>query len=135
MKPKSATVLLLSPDGRILGVSRGEDTTDWGMPGGWIEPGETPREAAARELWEETGILVDPQDLNPVYEQGGCVTFMPFRVRLRGSYRRGLPFNLDLEPQGQWEGYPAWVEPSAIACSSCTFGRSNGRMLRDLGLL
>ena len=29
---------------------------DWQMPQGGIDPGETPHEAALRELWEETGV-------------------------------------------------------------------------------
>jgi 8-oxo-dGTP diphosphatase len=28
----------------------------WGLPGGSIEPGETPAEGAARELWEEAQL-------------------------------------------------------------------------------
>jgi 8-oxo-dGTP pyrophosphatase MutT (NUDIX family) len=30
---------------------------NWGIPKGWIEPGQTPAEAAAQETWEEAGVL------------------------------------------------------------------------------
>ncbi|MEV5204518.1 NUDIX domain-containing protein [Streptomyces sp. NPDC053720] len=46
----------------------------WTLPGGKAEPGEALDEAAARELMEETGLLVDPADLALVHvvhvEQG-----------------------------------------------------------------
>ncbi|MEV7020880.1 NUDIX domain-containing protein [Kitasatospora sp. NPDC093558] len=46
----------------------------WTVPGGKAEPGEPLDEAAARELKEETGLLVDPADLELVHvihvEQG-----------------------------------------------------------------
>lgn len=39
------------------------DTPFWVSIGGGLETGEGERDAAGRELWEETGIRVDPNDL------------------------------------------------------------------------
>ena len=35
----------------------------WVTPGGGVDPGESDVEAAVRELWEETGLVVDAGDL------------------------------------------------------------------------
>jgi 8-oxo-dGTP diphosphatase len=45
-------------DGYILMLerARGMMIGFWSVPGGHVEPGETPQEAAARELFEEAGL-------------------------------------------------------------------------------
>jgi len=74
---QAACVLVRSNDDAdsdtVLLVSRGRDTSSWGLPGGKVEPGETVVAAAVRELREETGLKVNECDLQPVFakEAGG----------------------------------------------------------------
>lgn len=35
----------------------------WGPPGGWLDRAEAPAAGARRELWEETGLEVEPEHL------------------------------------------------------------------------
>lgn len=53
----AASVSVFDDHGRLL---LGEDITSggWALPGGAIEPNETPADAAVRECFEETGLLV-----------------------------------------------------------------------------
>jgi len=70
MNPKAVCVLIResnSPDSKILGVARRDDPNAWGMPGGKVDIGESPINAAIRELKEETGIIVNKWDLVEVF--------------------------------------------------------------------
>jgi ADP-ribose pyrophosphatase YjhB (NUDIX family) len=53
-------------DGRIL-LQQREDFRTWGVPGGAVEPAETPWEACLREVREETGLEVRVERLTGVY--------------------------------------------------------------------
>src|SRR5690348_12345731 len=57
--PGSVVVLPVLPDGRILLIEQYRHATRqnlWELVAGRMDPGETPKEAAARELIEETGF-------------------------------------------------------------------------------
>ena len=57
---------MFDESGRVLLQKRG-DSNKWGFPGGAIELGETPEEAAIRELKEETGLDVTIDSLIGIY--------------------------------------------------------------------
>lgn len=64
-----ATKLALFHDGRILAIKR-DDFPDipypahWDLPGGEIDPGETPLECGLRELAEEVALTLPPERLS-----------------------------------------------------------------------
>jgi ADP-ribose pyrophosphatase YjhB (NUDIX family) len=53
-KTVSAGGVVLNPDGDVLAVNQNGDS--WSLPKGHIDPGETARQAAEREIAEESGI-------------------------------------------------------------------------------
>ena len=57
--------------GRILLVERGKPPLEgcWSLPGGLVEVGERLEEAAAREVFEETGLRVTAVSLATVFER------------------------------------------------------------------
>jgi len=62
-------LLLLDPQQRVLLIHERLESggSHWLTPGGGLEDGEVPRDAAVREAFEETGIAVDlPASAEPV---------------------------------------------------------------------
>lgn len=57
-KIKKAAVVLLMNNGKILGVSRKNNSNDFGLPGGKLDKNETFEHAAIRETKEETGLHI-----------------------------------------------------------------------------
>lgn len=62
----SADAAVFDDAGRVL-LQRRTDDGAWCLPGGYVEPNESPEEAAIRETREETGLDVEPVDLVGVY--------------------------------------------------------------------
>ena len=64
-----AGVMLINAKGHVfVGQRLDSEVAAWQMPQGGIDPGETAREAALRELWEETGVTSDKVDILAVTE-------------------------------------------------------------------
>ena len=63
--------VVIIADGRVLLVKRGHPPLagEWSIPGGMLEVGERVREAAVREVLEETGLTVETADLIGVYDR------------------------------------------------------------------
>lgn len=77
----AAAVVLLDEEGRALLVRQNYGAGLWGIPGGAVEPGESPQEAAVREAREETGLDVELEHLVGVY----CLR--PERLGLRFVFK------------------------------------------------
>ncbi|WP_370691850.1 NUDIX hydrolase [Bradyrhizobium xenonodulans] len=96
-------------DGRVLLV-RKRATESFMQPGGKIEPGEHPQAALRRELSEELGIEVDPDEMSYVgrytapaaHEPGRLVDADIFRVAVARSVRPGAEIEEIL-----------WLDPNA----------------------
>lgn len=63
-----AFVTLFDDDGQVLLVRR-RDYPVWNLPGGKVEPHETPWETAVREAREETGLEIEVRRLTGVYHK------------------------------------------------------------------
>ncbi|RKN08960.1 NUDIX hydrolase [Streptomyces radicis] len=79
--PVAYALVALWNAGRLLMVNV-RDRGCWELPGGGIDPGESAREAAVRELWEESGQSAAPEALRFV---GFARTSLPDRRVLRGA--------------------------------------------------
>jgi ADP-ribose pyrophosphatase YjhB (NUDIX family) len=123
MAPTVGCVLLRKGE-KVLGSSRRDNHNDWGLPGGKLDPGEDPRVGAARELFEETGIRVKPEDLVQVFERTDGTNDEWFAVTYEATTWEGEP------TQQPGEGLVEWVEWEAIESGS--FGHYNQALHRAL---
>lgn len=92
--PESVLVVIYcQPTGRVLMLQRNDDAGFWQSVTGSLESGETPRQAALREVQEETGIDVFKEDLLLI-DSDYSVEFEIF-PQFRHRYAPGVTHNLE----------------------------------------
>ena len=90
--PDWVNIVAVTDEGEVLLIRQyrhgtGVETIE--IPGGVIDPGETPLEAARRELLEETGYISDDWTCigevvpNPAIQNNTCYTFLASSARRR----------------------------------------------------
>ena len=85
-RPESVLVVLYNEHSQVLVMQRNDDPDFWQSVTGSLEDGETPLQAARRELHEETGLTVEVQDCGRSNE-------FPIHPAWRARYAPGVMTN------------------------------------------
>ena len=129
-----AVCLLWQIDGHILAVSRKDDRTKFGLPGGKVDPGEDPETAIVREVEEETraegrpGVFVS--GLAPIFTRvcPGDATYTSTTY-----YAAAKSAKLPPTPYVNTEGAVVdWVKPDVLLRGP--FGDYNRALFQHLGI-
>lgn len=107
--PKVGAIAILLRDDKFLMVQRGKDPGRgfWGFPGGHVETGETAKEAAVRELFEETGIRAKAQEYLTAVDvigrdTSGGVSYHFLLAAVTCTYQSGEPVAGDDAAAAEW---------------------------------
>jgi 8-oxo-dGTP pyrophosphatase MutT (NUDIX family) len=143
---RSARVILLDRADRVLLLRLHHDHRKpqrghyWLTPGGGVDDGEALPEAAARELREEIGLVVAPEDLGaPVATTSGYAEFSWAKGRFRDDFfaHRVTAHDVDtsgLEPHElkQVTGHRWWTVDELAATTEVVYPFGLVPLLRDL---
>jgi 8-oxo-dGTP diphosphatase len=121
--PIPAVIAVVIRNGRTLLVRRANppDAGLWGFPGGKIEFGETVKDAAIRELLEETAVHAEAQDVLTtldvlVRDAGGNVRQHYILIAVQCRWISGEPAAGDDALEARW--FPiAELDPNTLAMS------------------
>lgn len=93
-----AACLIAFKKDKILSVSRKDNHSDWGLPGGKVDSGENPYQTIRRELFEETGLSVKNLKLElvkPSPHKGGYKQCAVFTGDVCGTIKHYEPHVVD----------------------------------------
>jgi ADP-ribose pyrophosphatase YjhB (NUDIX family) len=117
------TALPITDAGEVVLLRRGIEPGrgQWAQPGGFLEVDETVNQAAIRETWEETRLLVEPGEIIGLYTRlEAAVVTIVFEARIVGGEATPTPEATEI----------AAFAPDAIPWSGLAF-RTTTWALRD----
>lgn len=100
--------MIVAGESVLLMHRRKGDEDYYVVPGGGIEPGETPHEAAMREAKEETGLTVELDEKLGVFEGGARRGHYFLVTRFAGEQAVGGPERGRMSPTNRYD--LEWVE-------------------------
>ena len=101
----SALIFSKKKPGQFLAVCRRENPDLVCFPGGKLEEGETSVEGMIREVYEETGLRVDPAKAVPIYS-GVCEGKIEYWVT---TYLIEIDGDEELNPP-ETDMFPHWID-------------------------
>ena len=93
------TTLPITDDGSVVLLRRGIEPGRgaWAQPGGFLEVDETVNQAAIRETYEETRLIVEPRDIVGLYTRlEAAVVTIVFEARVVGGVATPTPEALEI---------------------------------------
>ncbi|KIC38696.1 RNA pyrophosphohydrolase [Ruegeria sp. ANG-R] len=131
-------LMLMNAEGRIFVGQRNDRHKDaWQMPQGGVDKGEDPRDAALRELWEETGVTGDLVEI--IAETDGWLPYdLPHDIvpkiwkgRYRGQEQKwflmrflGRDDQIDIQTEHPEFTHWKWQQPNRLVAEIVPFKRS-----------
>jgi len=94
------TTLPITEAGEIVLLRRGVEPGRgaWAQPGGFLEVDETVNQAAIRETWEETRLIVEPGEIVGLYTRlEAAVVTIAFEARIVGGTAVPTPEALEIQ--------------------------------------
>jgi 8-oxo-dGTP diphosphatase len=122
--PKVAVIALVEQDGRVLLTRRAVHPAKgrWTLPGGFVDCDEDPRDAAARECREETGLQVEIEGLIDVAYGKAHIDGADIVIIYRGRLIGGTPVARDDADAVAFFG-PSELPPLAFASTEAILAR------------
>ncbi len=118
-----AAMLVINDAGKILCVYTDWENRGYGLPCGKVDDGETTKQAAIRELFEETG-----------FKPSGDVQFI-LMDSVDGAMVHTFITRLNGEQIASDEGLPSWEEHAVLLRSTNLYHKYNASVLKAAGII